>query len=182
MNPIKKKALMIQAIVGAILITILLLPFQAATPYATYTWMIFIPIVIFFSLGANPKILPAMFLSFVCGTGWGAVFFFATDVFSSLPMNLLFAILTTIIIFFILAIHPILLGKTPLAIVPCVLIGFIESLYTYLIVPANAPIISIPQLIFFFGYGVVLGGILAIVNNLLCTKLLGKDWLTHMQS
>lgn len=176
MNSIKNKALLIQAVIGAILITVLLIPFQALTPYAPYTWMIFIPLVLFFSLGGEPKLLPAMFLSFLSGTLWGVVFFFFVGLMAGLSMDIVFGVLTTVIIFGILAIHPILLGKTPFGIVPCVLIGFIESLFTFLIKPSNVSSVGSIQLIMFFGYGIALSFILVKVNVLFCKLALGNNW------
>ncbi len=181
MNSIKNKAIFIQALLGGVLITVLLLPFQAMTPYAPYTWMIFVPIVILFALGPNPKIIPAMFLSYVCGILWGQLFFLLADkMMAFMPMEGIFAILTTVIIFLILLVHPMFLGKTPFALVPCVIIGFVESLFTFLIKPSNVEPVGAMQLLFFFGYGVVLGGILLICSKLLCDKFLGKDWVKEM--
>ncbi|MBV7272768.1 hypothetical protein I6U48_07525 [Clostridium sp. PL3] len=94
---------------------------------------------------------------------------------SSYPIAMVFGILTTVIIFAILAIHPIFLDKTPFGIVPCVLLGFIESLFTFLIKPSNVSPIGPIHLVAFFGYGMVLSFILAKTNELFCKLILGQD-------
>ncbi|MBP2651933.1 MAG: hypothetical protein H6Q74_2758 [Firmicutes bacterium] len=177
MSSTKNKAIFIQALIGAILVTVLLIPFQALTSYAPYTWMIFIPLILFFSFGGSQKLLPAMFLSFLSGILWGIAFFYLAAIMNGLPMPMVFGILTTALIFGILAIHLILLGKTPFGMVPCVLIGFVESLFIFLIKPSNVSSIGSIQLIAFFAYGIVLSYILVNVSGFFCKLALGKDWL-----
>lgn len=174
----KNKALFIQAILGGILITVLLMPFQALTPYVSYTWMIFIPIILFFCLGVQCKLVPPMFLSYVCGAIWGIIFKYLAGVMSAAGWSpaLTFGILTTVIVFAILAVHPILLGKTPFGMAPIVLIGLVETIFTFLIQPANAPVIDSLQLIFFFAYGLALSFLLVQANEFFCKLFLGEDW------
>lgn len=174
----KNKSLFIQAILGGILITVLLIPFQALTPYVSYTWMIFIPIILFFCLGVQCKLILPMFLSYLCGAIWGIIFKYLAGVMSAAGWSteLTFGILTTVIVFAILAVHPILLGKTPFGIAPIVLIGLVETIFTFLIQPVNAPTIGSVQLIFFFAYGLVLAFLLVQASAFCCKLFLGKDW------
>ena len=70
----QNKGMLIQAALGAALITLLMLPFQALTPFAPYSAMLILPVLLFFALQAPPRALLGMFLSFACGVGWAGFF------------------------------------------------------------------------------------------------------------
>ena len=129
------KGTLIQAALGAVLITLLMLPFQALTPFAPYSAMLILPVLLFFALQAPPRALLGMFLSFACGVGWAGLFMLVKNALPAVPLEIMMGVGVTLIIFSILAVHPILLGKTPFGVVPAVLLGFVESLLVMMVTP-----------------------------------------------
>lgn len=65
------KGTLVEAALGAVLITVLLLPFQALFPqYAPYTSFLIVPILLFFALRLPLGGLVALALSFLAGVAW----------------------------------------------------------------------------------------------------------------
>lgn len=60
------KIKMVQSLTGAIVLTLLMQIF-AMTGYAQYMWMLFLPLLLFFALGADFKKIPSMIAGYVCG-------------------------------------------------------------------------------------------------------------------
>ena len=173
------KATMFQALLGAVLITVLMIPFQAITPYAPYTALLILPVLFFFTLGAPPQALVAIFLSFAAGVGWAALFMLVKNALPGVPMEAMMGVGIAVVIFIILSVHPLLLGKTPLAIVPAVLLGLTEALLIMLLMPmlaAGEPQINLLWLLVIFAYGCVMTFILVIVQDKLTAALFGKNW------
>lgn len=97
----------------------------------------------------------------------------------------------TIVIFAILSIHPLLLAKTPLAIVPAVLAGFVEALMVMLVLsqvtagPANpviaplTPPVGLVAIAGFFVYGCVMTAIMVVVSGRVADAVAGKGWNPH---
>lgn len=177
---------LIDAALGAILITLLLLPVQAAFPQmAPYTPFAILPIPLFFALRMPLGGLIPMFLSFLAGTVWGLAFsMVAGPMIGANPAStpLVLAVGVTLVIFGILAVHPLLLGRTPLAVVPAVLLGFLEMLMVLLIM--NNPGIVLPGaakldwfwVVGIFAWGCVMTAIMLVVSGAVTEKIVGRNW------
>lgn len=180
------KGTLIDAALGAILITLLLLPVQAAFPQmAPYTPFAILPIPLFFALRMPLGGLIPMFLSFLAGTLWGLAFsMVAGPMIGANPAStpLVLAVGVTLVIFGILAVHPLLLGRTPLAVVPAVLLGFLEMLMVLLIM--NNPGIVLPGaakldwfwVVGIFAWGCVMTAIMLVVSGAVTEKIVGRNW------
>lgn len=180
------KGTLVEAILGALIITLLLLPVQAAFPHmAPYTPFAILPIPLFFALRMPLGGLVALFLSFLAGTVWGVLFNMVAGPMiganpASTPMVL--GVGVTVMIFLILAVHPLLLGRTPLAVVPAVLVGFLEMLMVLLIfnnpgiVQPGAPVLAWPWVVGIFAYGCLMTAIMVVVSGGVADKVAGKGW------
>lgn len=176
---VQTKGMLIQAALGAVLITVLMLPFQALTPFAPYTGLLILPVLLYFALQAPPKALLGMFLSFAAGVGWAGLFLLVADALPGTPLPALLGVGVTVVIFLILSVHPILLGRTPLGVVPAVLLGFVESLLWMMLDPMLAegvPGVNPLWLIGIFGYGCAMTLILVLVQDKVLSAALGDHW------
>ena len=156
-----------------------MLPFQALTPFAPYSAMLILPVLLFFALQAPPRALLGMFLSFACGVGWAGLFMLVKNALPAVPLETMLGVGVTLIIFSILAVHPILLGKTPFGVVPAVLLGFVEALLVMMITPLLQDGAAYPNLLWLlviFGYGCLMTLVLLVVQDKLITKVLGNEW------
>lgn len=92
----------------------------------------------------------------------------------------------TLLVFAILAIHPLLLHKTPLSVVPAVLLGFVESLIVILVLSQIgagpgaptplAPPIGLLAIAGFFVYGAAMIAIMIPVTAVVTDTVAGKGW------
>ena len=170
---------LLQAGLGAVLITLLLLPFQGLTPYAPYTPLAILPVVLFFSLGLPLGGLVAMFLSFLAGAAWGGLFMLVAGALPDVPEPTLLGVGITLMIFLILAVHPLALAKTPFGIVPVVLLGFVEVLMVMLMMPlvtAGEPALDLLWTVIIFGYGCVMTAVMVAASERITRAVLGADW------
>lgn len=130
----------------------------------------------------------ALFLSFLAGTVWGFAFTLVAGPLiganpASTPMVL--GVGVTVVIFLILAVHPLLLGRTPFGVVPAVLIGFLEMLMVLLIfnnpgiVLPDAPVLSWAWVVGIFAYGCIMTAIMVVVSGAAADKVAGKGWNPH---
>lgn len=189
MSPKLVKGTLVEAILGALLITLLLLLVQAAFPHmAAYTPFAILPIPLFFALRMPLGGLVALFLSFLAGTVWGFAFnLVAGPMIGANPAStpMILGVGVTLMIFLILAVHPLLLGRTPLAVVPAVLIGFLEMLMVLLIfnnpgiVNPAAPKLDWFWVVGIFAYGCIMTAIMVVVSGAAADKVAGKGWNPH---
>lgn len=187
------KGTLVEAALGALLITILLLPFQMLAPqYAAYTPFLILPIIMFFALRLPLGGLIPLVLSFLAGVVWGLLFaMVAGPMLAADPASapLVLGVGITVVIFGILAVHPLLLGKTPLAMVPAVLLGFVESLMVMMFVSqigtnpgapaALVPPVGLLAIAGFFVYGAVMTAIMVVVSGAAADAVAGKGWNPH---
>lgn len=98
-------------------------------PYSHVFWMIFLPLIIYFSLGADKKNIPAMIVSFACGLAWG----FISNIPAFLFMQnnyILFAFLNYFLIAgLIVFIHQFIARGTVFRLAPCAFLGLAESIF-----------------------------------------------------
>ncbi|KDE11876.1 hypothetical protein ACWEQV_09830 [Rhodococcus aetherivorans] len=176
---LQNKGILIQAGLGAVLLTVLMIPFQSLTPLALYSPMLILPVMLFFTLQAPPRALLGMFLSFVGGVAWGAAFLAVQSALPGVPLELVMGIGVACVIFLVLAVHPLVFGRTPLGMVPAVLLGVVETLLVTnlsVLLPDGAPVPNLPWLVVIFGYGCVMTLILVLVQDKIIGALLGAQW------
>ncbi|SEC73507.1 hypothetical protein [Rhodococcus koreensis] len=120
-----------------------------------------------------------MFASFACGVGWAGLFLLVKDALPGVPFELMMGVGVALVIFLILSVHPILLGRTPFGVVPAVLLGLIESLLVTMVTPMlvdGAPGLNLLWLLVVFGYGCLMTLILVAVQDRLISAVLGTTW------
>lgn len=181
MNSIKRKALLIQAAFGGVVLTLLMQP-MVALGFGNYNWMLFIVLLLFFALGASLKKIPSMILCYGCGILWAVLNGILMGVMKDLPTWIPNIALTIIIIFCILTIHESLLRDTIFGNVPSLFLGLAETFFVFSIRPSNATAITPVHLFGFFLYGLVMSSVLVLGGGILCNRILGKDWPKYVFS
>ena len=172
---IKRKALLIQASFGAIILTILMQP-MIALGYGNYTWMLFVVMLLFFALGAQFKVLPSMIVGYICGVAWALLNGFLMGTMHNLPPWVSSIALTIVIIFCILTLHENILRDTLFGNVPSLFLGLAETFFIFSIEPSNAIHLTPVHLFVIFLYGLLMTSALVLGGGLLCNVIIGKDW------
>ncbi|NCL74837.1 hypothetical protein [Rhodococcus sp. YH1] len=176
---VQTNVILVQAVLGAVLITVFMIPFQASTPFALYRPMVILPVLLYFALRASPHALLGMFLGFTCGVAGGEAFLVVKNALPEVPLELVMGIGVACVIFLVLAVHPLVFGRTPLGMVPAVLLGVVETLLVTnlsVLLPDGAPVPNLPWLVVIFGYGCVMTLILILVQDKIIGALLGAQW------
>jgi len=163
----RMKIKMVQALVGAVTLTLLMMVFSF-TGYAQYTWMLFLPMVLFFALGADVKKLPSMIVCYICGVAWAYINGFIEGLFPE-PLNHI--IPSIIVIFLVLTIHEGFLIKTVFGNVPALFLGMATTFFVVFMQVDITPI----HLICFYLYGIVLTMALVFVGMGVCSAIFGKE-------
>ena len=179
MKSIKRKALLIQASFGAVILTLLMQP-MGALGFGNYNWMLFVVLLLFFAMGADMKKIPSMILCYCCGILWAMLNGVLMGAMKDLPAWIPNIALTMVIIFSILTVHENLLRDTILGNIPCLFLGLAETFFIFSIQPANAPAITPFHLVGFFLYGIIMTSALVIGGGILCNIFIGKDWPKHV--
>ena len=65
----ERKVRLIQAGFGAVILTILMQPIFILG-YSEFVWLVFLPLILFFALGADFKKIPSMIIGYICGVLW----------------------------------------------------------------------------------------------------------------
>jgi hypothetical protein len=172
---IKRKALLIQAAFGAVVLTLLMQP-VVALGYQNYNWMLFLVLILFFAMGADFKKIPSIIVCYPIGVCWGTLNVKLMDAMAGLPPVIPYVLLTAVIIFALLTVHENLLRDTIFGNVAAIFLGFCETFFIFSIVPANAPAITQIHLVIFFFYGLLMTLALVVGGGALCNKFVGKDW------
>lgn len=176
---IKRKALLIQAAFGAVILTLLMQP-VGALGFGNYNWMLFIVLLLFFAMGADFKKIPSMVVCYGIGIGWALVNGVLMGVMKDLPSWVSGIVLTIVVIFAILTVHENFLRDTIFGCIPALFLGLAETFFIFSIQPANAPAITPIHLFAFFIYGLIMTSALVLGGGALCTIILGKDWPKHV--
>ncbi|WP_326512760.1 DUF1097 domain-containing protein [Clostridium intestinale] len=171
----KRKALLIQAAAGAVILTLLMQP-MFMLGFEGYSWMLFLVLVLFFALGADFKKVPSMVICFTIGIGWAMLNGVLMSALSGLPAWVSGILLTMVIIFLILTVHENLLRDTIFGCVPALFLGLSETFFLFTLQPANAPAITPIHVFVFFLYGLLMTMALVLGGGLLCNIFVGKDW------
>lgn len=171
----ERKIRFVQAAFGAVILTLLMQP-VFIIGYAEYVWLIFLPLVLFFALGADFKKIPSMIVCYICGVLWAMINGAIGGVFESfLPFEVANLITTILVIFCILTIHENFLAKTIFGNVPALFLGLATTFFTFFIVPSNAEPITPIHLVLLFIYGIVLTCALVGGGFAVCSMIFGKE-------
>lgn len=167
----RMKIKMVQSLTGAIVLTLLMQVF-ALTGFMQYMWMLFLPLLLFFALGADFKKIPSMIVCYVCGVAWAFVNGMVQDMFRSFASEIVVAIVPTIIIIFlVLTVHEGFLVNTLFGNIPCLFLGMATTFFVFMLGIDLTPI----HLICFYLYGIFLSVVLVISGMTVCNKIFGKE-------
>ena len=168
----RKKIRLVQAITGAVVLT-LLMQVMVLVGYPQFIWMLFLPMLLFFALGADFKLIPSMIVCDICGVLWSMVNGLVMSLFGMISSNMFVSNLlpTILVIFLILTVHDNLLEGTFFGNIPCIFLGLSTSFFVSFM---NIDITPLP-LIAFFLYGIVLTVCLVLSGTLVCSAIFGKE-------
>lgn len=165
---------LVQALVGAITLT-LLMQLMGVFGYAQYTWMCFLPLLMFFALGADFKKLPEMIICYAIGELWCVINSVVSGAFGSIfgADNLVMSTIvpTILVIFCILTVHENLLEGMICSNIPCIFMGLATSFFVLFL---QQPINYI-HLFAFWLFGLVLAVCLVMSGMLVCSAVFGKE-------
>ena len=165
------KIKMVQSLTGAIVLTLLMQIF-AMTGYAQYMWMLFLPLLLFFALGADFKKIPSMIAGYVCGVIWAFVNGMVQGAFAAFAPEVVVNIVPTIlIIFLVLVVHEGFLAKTIFGNVPFLFLGMSTTFFVFMLGIDLTPV----HLVAFFLYGIFLSVVLVVSGMTVCSKIFGKE-------
>ncbi|WP_062380870.1 DUF1097 family protein [Demequina pelophila] len=174
---IDRKASLIQAAAGALVLTLLIQP-AFALGYASVVWLLFLPLPVFFAMGPNPRNLPGMAASFVAGQLWCWLHLSAMDVLAGvLPMPAAGMIVGVVVVFAMLAVHQVALARTVVGCVPALFMGFSLSFFVADLAPAGTPLLNPFVLTGMWAYGLVLCMALLLAGGAACRLILGSAWV-----
>ncbi|AKE91474.1 hypothetical protein [Rhodococcus aetherivorans] len=176
---VQTNVILVQAVLGAVLITVFMIPFQASTPFALYRPMVILPVLLYFALQAPPHALLGMFLGFTCGVAGGEAFLVVKNALPEVPLGLVMGIGVACGLPRPRNAPTRIGGPHPPGMVPAVLLGVVETqLVTNLsvLLPDGAPVPNLPWLVVIFGYGCVMTLILVLVQDKIIGALLGAQW------
>jgi hypothetical protein len=166
-----RKIKMVQALTGAIILTLLMQP-MALLGFAQYIWMLFLPLLLFFALGADIKKVPSMILCYICGVAWAFINGAVQGLFATFMSGPILNIIPTIIvIFLILTVHENLLANTVFGLVPALFMGMSTTFMVFMMKLKITPL----HLVGFFCYGVVLAVAMVLIGMAVCSAIFGKD-------
>jgi len=176
---IEKKVRLVQAFAGAVILTLLMIP-MGLVGFGQYTWMLFLPLLLFFALGAQFKNVPSMLVGYGCGILWAFVpgfiggFLAATGA----PKALLDILPPVVSIFLILTIHENLLRKTILGNIPSLFLGMASTFFVFSLQPGITPF----HLALFFIYGMFLAVVMVASGGMICALVFGKETVQNVFS
>jgi hypothetical protein len=176
---IEKRVRLVQAFTGALVLTLLMIPMGIAG-YGQHTWMLFLPMLLFFALGADFKKIPSMIICYILGVGWGFLPGFVGNFLGSVgaPGLVVQNLPPILIIFLILTVHENFLRTTPLGNIPALFLGMASAFYVFYIQPGINPL----HLIVFYIYGIVLSVCLVISGVLVSGLIFGKETVQKVLS
>lgn len=165
------KIKMVQSLTGAVVLTLLMQVF-AIVGFAQYTWMLFLPLLLFFALGADFKKIPSMIVCYVCGILWAYINGIVQGIFASFAPEIVVNIVPTIlIIFLVLTVHEGFLANTLFGNIPCLFLGMATTFFVFMLGVKLTPV----HLVGFFLYGIVLSVVLVVSGMTVCSKIFGKE-------
>lgn len=170
----RTKIKLVSEIVGAIVLT-LLMQLMGVMGYGQYTWMCFLPLLMFFAFGVDFKKIPEMLLCYAIGELWCVVNSLVTGLFTMWfgADNLILSSIvpTIIVIFCILLVHENLFEGRVFSNVPCIFMGMSTSFFTLFM---QQPI-GYVHLFCFWAFGILLAVCLVMCGMLVCGAIFGKE-------
>lgn len=165
---------LVQALTGAVVLT-LLMQLMGVFGYAQYTWMCFLPLLMFFAFGADFKKIPEMLISYAVGELWCVINTLVSGAFAGVfgADNLVMGTIvpTILVIFCILTTHENLLEGQICSNVPCIFMGLATSFFVLFL----AQPINYGHLFAFWAFGIVLAVCLVMSGMLVCGAIFGKE-------
>ena len=172
----RNKIKLVQAAVGAVALT-LLMQVMGIVGFGQYTWMCFLPLLIFFAFGANFKMIPMMIISYAVGELWCIINGIVMGIFGSFAggnMILGMLIPTILVIFCILTVHENFFEGAIFSNVPCIFMGMATSFFITEMGANTDPILFV-ELLGFWCYGLVLAVALVLSGMVVCSAIFGKE-------
>ena len=171
----RNKIKLVQALVGAIVLTILM---QGMTllGFQEYIWMCFLPLLMFFAFGANFKVIPSMIISYIVGEIWCII----NGLISGLltggnPQSPMMLVATIIVIFLILTVHENFFEGAIFSNVPCIFMGMATSFFMTHMGDPLADLTVFAKLTGFWIYGIFLAVMLVVVGMAVCKAIFGEE-------
>lgn len=172
----RNKVKLVQAAVGAVALT-LLMQVMGIVGFGQYTWMCFLPLLMFFAFGANFKMIPTMIISYAVGELWCIINGIVMGIFGSFAggnMILSMLIPTILVIFCILTVHENFFEGAIFSNVPCIFMGMATSFFITEMGANTDPILFV-ELLGFWCYGLVLAVALVLSGMVVCSAIFGKE-------
>lgn len=172
----RNKVKLVQAAVGAVALT-LLMQVMGIVGFGQYTWMCFLPLLMFFAFGANFKMIPTMIISYAVGELWCIINGIVMGIFGSFTggnMILNMLIPTILVIFCILTVHENFFEGAIFSNVPCIFMGMATSFFITEMGANTDPILFV-ELLGFWCYGLVLAVALVLSGMVVCSAIFGKE-------
>lgn len=172
----RNKIKLVQAAVGAVALT-LLMQVMGIVGFGQYTWMCFLPLLMFFAFGANFKMIPTMIISYAVGELWCIINGIVMGIFGSFAggnMILGMLIPTILVIFCILTVHENFFEGAIFSNVPCIFMGMATSFFITEMGANTDPILFV-ELLGFWCYGLVLAVALVLSGMVVCSAIFGKE-------
>lgn len=167
----RMKVKIVQSLTGAVVLTLLMQVF-AVTGFAQYMWMLFLPLLLFFALGADFKKIPSMIVCYICGIAWAYINGVVQGIFASFaPEIVVNTVPTILIIFLVLTVHEGFLAKTIFGNIPCLFLGMATTFFVFMLGIELTPI----HLVGFYLYGIFLSVVLVVSGMTVCSKIFGKE-------
>lgn len=145
--------------------------------FGQYTWMCFLPLLMFFAFGANFKMIPTMIISYVVGELWCIINGIVMGIFGSFTggnMILNMLIPTILVIFCIFTVHENFFEGAIFSNVPCIFMGMATSFFITEMGANTDPILFV-ELLGFWCYGLVLAVALVLSGMVVCSAIFGKE-------
>ena len=173
----RNKIKLVQALTGAIVLT-LLMQLMGVFGYFQYTWMCFLPLLLFFAFGAQFKMIASMVLSFAVGEVWCLVNGVVMGAFQSAfgEDNMLLGVIlpTILVIFCILTVHENLFEGAIFSNVPCIFMGMATSFFMTEM-GANPDPLQLVRNFCFWCFGLFLAVALVISGMMVCKAIFGEE-------
>lgn len=167
---------LVQAFTGAVVLTLLMIP-MGMLGFGQFIWMLFLPLLLFFALKAQMKVIPSMIVCYICGVAWAFASGALQGLFATFAPQLVVETVPTIIcIFLILTIHENFLAKTIFGNIPSLFLGMATTFFVFMMGVEITPL----HLIGFFIYGIVLSVVLVKGGGLVCSLVFGKETLQQV--
>ncbi len=159
------------ALIGAIALTFLFKPL-ALIGYGQFTWMLFLPMVLFFGTGADIKNVPRYIVCYTLGIAWAFISTLVGSAYALFLSSSSADTLSTITcIFLILLIHDTLLKDTILGSVAALFLGMCCRFFVFMMGVELSPVVQLG----IYLYGTLLSCLLVFIGMTVGKFIFGKQ-------